>query len=393
MSVRAIARQLGLARVTVARVVAAAGPPRYERPPRSSAFDGFEPDVRRLLAATPSMPATVLAQRVGWSGSPSWFRKRVALIRPEYAPRDPADRIVYRAGDQAQCDLWFPPVQIPLGHGQVGSPPVLVVVASFSRYVTAVMIPSRTTPDLLAGMWVLLAGQIGAVPRRLIWDNEAGIGRRGVLADGVAGFCGVLATRIVQLKPFDPESKGIVERANKFLETSFLPGRAFTSPEDFNIQLAGWLPVANARHVRRIAGVPNVLIAEDRAAMVALPPVAPPVGFTTRVRLARDYYVRVLGNDYSVDPLAIGRIVDIQTDLEMVRVHVDGRLVAAHARAWCTGATITDPAHARAAAVLRERFQAPRPEPAPDVIGALERDLADYDHAFNVELTGEREVA
>jgi hypothetical protein len=34
----------------------------------------------------------------------------------------------------------------------------------------------------------------------------------------------------VQLKPFDPESKGIVERANGYLETSFLPGRQFGSP-------------------------------------------------------------------------------------------------------------------------------------------------------------------
>src|SRR3954452_4708208 len=108
--------------------------------------------------------------------------------------------------------------------------PVLVMVASFSKFITAVMIPSRTTPDLLAGMWSLLEQQLGAVPRRLIWDNEAGIGRGGRLADGVAGFTGMLATKIVQLKPFDPESKGIVERSNGYLETSFLPGRRFSSP-------------------------------------------------------------------------------------------------------------------------------------------------------------------
>jgi hypothetical protein len=32
------------------------------------------------------MPATVMAERIGWTGSMSWFRERVALIRPEYAP-------------------------------------------------------------------------------------------------------------------------------------------------------------------------------------------------------------------------------------------------------------------------------------------------------------------
>lgn len=54
--------------------------------------------------------------------------------------------------------------------------PVLVMVASFSKFITAVMIPSRTTADLLSGMWSLLSDQLGAVPRRLIWDNETGIG-------------------------------------------------------------------------------------------------------------------------------------------------------------------------------------------------------------------------
>ena len=42
-------------------------------------------------------------------------------------------------------------------------------------------------------MW-RLPQDLGAVPRTLLWDNESGIGRRGRLADGVAGFCGVLAT-------------------------------------------------------------------------------------------------------------------------------------------------------------------------------------------------------
>jgi hypothetical protein len=119
-----------------------------------------------LLRGTPTMPATVLAERIGWSGSMSWFRKTVAILRPEVAPKDSADRITYRCGDQAQCDLLFPPVDIPLGDGQVGRPPVLVIVGSYSRFITAVMLPSRTTAILLAGMWVLLSQQLQGIPHR-----------------------------------------------------------------------------------------------------------------------------------------------------------------------------------------------------------------------------------
>ena len=55
------------------------------------------------------------------------------------------------AGEQAQCDLWFSPVDIPLGSGQLGRPPVLVMVCGYSRKLDAVLLPSRQEPDLLAG--------------------------------------------------------------------------------------------------------------------------------------------------------------------------------------------------------------------------------------------------
>ena len=282
MSIRAIAARLELSRDTVARAVTSDGPPKYVRQPVASAFDAVEGRVRGLLEEFPQMPATVLAERVGWEGSPSWFRKKVALLRPEHAPTDPADRIIYDAGDQAQCDLWFPETRIPVD-GRLVMLPVLVMVASFSRFITARMIPSRTTGDLLSGMWSLLSSQLGAVPRRLIWDNESGIGRRNRFADGVTGFCGTLATKIHQLKVRDPESKGIVERANGYFETSFLPGRGFESPDDFNTQMRLWLPQANQRTVRALKARRADLLTADAAAMLTLPPIAPAHGFAARV--------------------------------------------------------------------------------------------------------------
>jgi len=64
---------------------------------------------------------------------------------------------------------------------EVGYPPGLVIVASFSQPITARMLPSRMTPDLLSGMRSLLSGQLGAVPRRLVWDNEARVPHRTAL--------------------------------------------------------------------------------------------------------------------------------------------------------------------------------------------------------------------
>ncbi|MDI3331912.1 MAG: IS21 family transposase [Micrococcus sp.] len=279
-----IAKRLGVCRNTVIKAVASDRPPRYERSPGPNAFSAVDPAVRALLAEHPRMPATVLAERVGWEGSITWFRENLRPLRAQYAPVDPADRLSYRPGDQVQCDLWFPPARIPLGAGRDGSPPVLVMVCSYSRFITAMMLPSRTTADLLTGMWQLVSGQIQAVPRRWVWDNESGIGRGGKPADGVAPFMGSLAAALVQLKPYDPESKGIVERANGYLETSFLPGRTFAGPEDFNTQLVQWLGTANTRRVRSIAARPAERIGQDRAAMLPLPSRAPVTGCRRRVK-------------------------------------------------------------------------------------------------------------
>jgi transposase len=229
-----------------------------------SAISAAEPRIRALLSAYPQMPATVIAERIDWTGSISWFRERVRVIRPEYLPADPVDRLEHPPGRVIQCDLWFPPVTIPVGFGQHATLPVLVMVAAFSRFIGALMLPSRQTMDLVAGMWQLIAQTFAAVPREFWWDNEAGIGRRGRLTDPVTAQMGTLGSRIIQLKPYDPESKGIVERINRYLETSFLPGRSFASPADFNAQLTQWLPIANARRVPATDGRPADLVDADR---------------------------------------------------------------------------------------------------------------------------------
>ena len=375
-----IAERLGISRTTVVKAVASTAPPRYERAPVVTSFAPFEARVRALLAEHPEMPATVLAERVGWSGSITWFRDNVRRLRPEHRRPDPADRLVWAAGDAAQCDLWFPPRRIPLENGTAALLPVLVIVAAHSRFTTGRMLPSRQTPDLLLGTWSLLQ-ELGRVPRRLIWDNEAGIGRRGRLAAGVGEFCGTLATKLHQLKPYDPESKGIVERRNGFFETSFMPGRSFASPADFNSQFAEWLQRANSREVRTIRARPIDLVNADRAAMLALPPVPLQLGWRNQIRLGRDYYVRVDSSDYSVDPNAIGRQVVVTADLERVRVRLDGRLVADHPRVWARQMTVTTPAHVEVAQLLREQFG--RPRAADD--DHLDRDLADYDRAFGLD--------
>jgi transposase len=246
---------LGVARNTVRAALSSDRPPRYERAPRGTVVEAYEVRIRGLLAEYPRMPATVIAERIGWPYTMNPLRVRLREIRPEYLGVDPVDRSVYEPGAITQCDLWFPAVHIPVGRGQSRVLPVLVMALGFSRFVSATMLPSRQAGDLLSGMWQLIS-QMGRVTKTLVWDRESAIGGTGKVSPPAAAFAGTLATKIRLAPPRDPEFKGLVERVNGFRETSFLPGRVFISPADFNAQLTEWLQHANTRMVRSIQGRP-----------------------------------------------------------------------------------------------------------------------------------------
>ncbi|WP_285589983.1 IS21 family transposase [Actinomycetospora sp. NBRC 106378] len=390
LPIKEIARQMGLARNTVRAVLRTDRPPRYERPARGSVVDPYEPAIRALLATWPRMPGPIIAARIDWPYSEGPLKKRLAKIRPEYVGVDPVSRTSYEPGELAQCDLWFPPAKVAVGHGQTRVLPVLVMASGYSRFLSATMIPSRQTGDLLSGMWRLIRG-IGRVPKTLVWDREAGIAGKGQVHAPVAAFTGTLATRIKLAPARDPEFKGLVERANGYLETSFLPGRSFSSPADFNTQLADWLARANQRTVRSTGGRPVELLDADYAAMVPLPPLDPPVGLHTRTRLARDHYVRVDTCDYSVDPRVIGRFVDVTASLSTVSASCDGTVVARHPRSWAKRQVINDPAHLELAQALRREHHSRREANArlarqhTDGHTVVLRALPDYDALFGVD--------
>jgi hypothetical protein len=404
MPIKAIARVMGISKNTVRRAIRTTEVPRYERAASGSIVDAVEPAIRAQLKLDPKMPATTIAERIGWTRSITVLRDRVRELRPAYLPVDPTSRTVYEPGELAQCDLWFPEIVLP---GLAEVPPVLVMVSGYSRWTVGRMIPSRHAEDLALATWALI-GELGAVPRALVWDNEGGVGkyRRGrppALSAQFNALRGLLATTVVILPPREPESKGIVERTNRYLETSFLPGRTFTGPADFNAQLTSWFALVNARRKRRLQCAPADRITVDRAAMLELPPIdAAQLGWHNQIRLPRDHWVRVDTCDYSVDPRVIGRRVNVRADLEGVTVRCEGRLVADHARSWAPHQTVTDPAHAETSRLLRAEAaraklaagpsaragRAGQTPAAPAVVEVEQRPLSVYD-----ELTDAREVA
>ncbi len=383
LKIKTIARQLGVARNTVRTAIRGDSPPRYERQYQGSLVDSVEPDIKDLLRTCPTMPATVIAERIGWEYGMTILRDRVAELRPIFVPPDPCQRTHYTPGELVQFDLWQPDYSIPFGFNQAEKLWVVTAVSAFSRFMAAWMVASRAGYDVLGGM-LRCFDQIGAIPRTVVWDGEGCIGQwrqgRQAFTEEFQRFRGTLGMGARLCKPNDPEAKGVNERANGYYETSFLPGRTFVDVADFNDQITGWLKRANRRVHATTRQVPGELIYEDRGAMRPFPPVLPDPSFRYTTRLARDHYVRVDTNDYSVNPRFVGRRIEVRCDLDWVVATCDGIEVARHRRCLARHQSLLDASHA---ITLRKMRAEATTVPVLESV-VEERDLSDYDKALGM---------
>lgn len=323
--------------------------------PSPLAIHTVEPQIRELLAVWPMMPTILIAEQLGWNESIQTLQERVAELRFAYSQHNQRlHETGYLAGETAQCSLWFPPVKIPVGAGQTRSAsqlPVLVMVTGYSRWMSAVLIPSRRAEDLLAGWWQLI-NELEAVPHSLIWHYEDAIGQEtdGApwITDECRRFIHSLNTMVMVGGTDDPATTDLTERVETYFERSFLPERIFESPAHFNTELRCWLEIANKQRGRWANESPASLIAADRRAMLPLPAVPPATGWRMRVEVKRGSIIHFDSNAYPVPSALIGRVVEVVADLSRVRVLCDGKIAAQYRRAWTREQTVRDTVHGTA---------------------------------------------
>ncbi len=362
MSKAAIARSLGMSRNTVDRLLGLAEPPRYRRTPAGSQIDPFAERIASLLAADPTVRATVIRERLraeGYGGGITILKEHLARVRPGFLAARAYQRTTYRPGEIGQVDWWHTGAQVPVGRGRTREAFGLVTTLPFSAAHAMTFTFSRTVGDLrvaLLGNLERLAG----VPEALVFDNDAsvvasGSGARARLHPEVAGLLGALRTRPVVLRPGSPEAKGSAERTIGYAETSFLPLRTFASLDDLQGQHDAWAAeVAWRRHVRRLGGRVTDRYAAERPYLAALPEPRPDTDLHLEARAGRDAFVRVLSVDYSVPPAFAGRRIGVRVSPATVRLSCEGTEVAVHARSFVPADVVLDPAHGRAIRLARE---------------------------------------
>ncbi len=339
LSIKEIVRRTGHGRNTIRRALRSGAPPEYRRPPRPSKLDPFRDEVQRLLRLDPRLPGKrvrELLEEQGYVGAKTILDDYLREVRPLFLPRPRTfQRTSYRPGALCQFDLWQPIREIPVGSGQTRRGYVVVGCLPYSR--AGALVFSKEAPDLLYGIGDCLA-KLGALPETLVWDREgalhAGGGRP---TDPFAAFCGELRVGWRILEPRDPQSKGVVERLQGYMETSFEPGRSFANELDFQEQLDRCFGErANLRFHRTLRCRPLDRLAEELTLMRPLPERMPDVDRRLVTRIAPDPYVRVGSNDYSLDPRLVGRRGELRiSQRELLAACLDPRTPASSAPPGC----------------------------------------------------------
>jgi transposase len=349
LSAREISRRTGLARDTIARLLAAGEPPRYERMAAGSKLDPFRDWICEQLAVDPriqSQRLRELAAELGYAGGKSIFDDYVREVRPRFLRPRTFQRTVYRPGELIQCDLWEPGEHVAVGHGQRRRGWVVTCEVCWSRVIAGTLIFSKEAPDILWGLARNLT-RLGVLPEKLVWDRESAIAAGGRPTVEFASFCGQLGVGWVILEARDPQAKGLLERSHRFMRSNFEPGRVFANHLDYQDRLDAWTEKANGRVHRTIRAVPAERLIEEKARMRSLPARMPDVDRRVVVRVPAQPFLRVDRNDYSIDPLFAGRRVEVRaSQSEITAVVLDtGELAAKHRRVFAGGLTLVDPAH------------------------------------------------
>jgi len=312
LSIRAIARKLGLDRKTVRRLA----PPAAPAPARPRKLEGFEAAIRQRIESGLAGPRILRELRqMGYRGSRTLLMNRVRELR---GPSKPKLKVFRRfetePAEEAQVDWSL--YRVPLA-GVPTAVHAFGMVLAFSRMLFVAFYRNEQLPTLLHAH-VEAFEFFGGICRRIVYDNMTTVtlGRIGGEPRWNQAFLEFarhhgFTPKVCRVR--DPNRKGRIERVFSYLEGDFLRGRSFASWEDLNLQAREWLAsVANRRMHSTVREIPEERFARERDLLIRLPAMRFPTERRLVRKVEKDGYVQVDGSFYPVPDAAPGKLATVR---------------------------------------------------------------------------------
>ena len=349
-----IARHLGIHHGTVKRALDRAGLLAVKgRKRRASILDPYVDFVRETFERYPDLPLAELYEMVrrrGYPGGPDYFRHRIRALglRPRKAP-EAFLQLRTLPGEQAQVDWgFFGDREVEGGRRRLCA---FVMVLSYSRLFYLQFFYDARLPSFLAAH-IAAFEFFGGVPRTILYDNL----KSAVLERRASAVC--FHPRLLDVADcygFDPRpvaprrgnEKGRVERAIRYLRTSFFPLRKTWSLEKLNPEARKWCRERSATRPWPQDRRRNVeqAFSEERGHLLPLPDDSFPCHEKIETRARRSPYVRFDANDYSIPHDRIQRPLILLAEVDRIRIFDREELIAEHSRCWGKQQTIEDSRH------------------------------------------------
>jgi transposase len=345
-----IACELGLHHTVVTRVLERAGLP-APAASRPSIIDGFLPFVLETLNKYPRLAASRLYRMVrerGYPGGPSHFRELIRRHRPG-PPATAYLRLKTLPGEQAQAD-WAHFGKLAIGRA-LRPLVAFVMVLSYSRAVFLRFFPGLSLAYFLRGHQEAFLAW-GGSPRVILYDNlkSAVLERSGDAIRFHPTLVDFSAHWRYEARPVAVargNEKGRVERAVRFVRTSFFAARSWKDLADLNRQAErwAWSEAMERRWPEDAARTVREAFEEERGRLLEPPPDPFPAEERREVAVGKTPYVRFDLNDYSVPHGLVRRVLVVVADGQTVRILNGNEVVATHPRSYDKGQQIEDPRH------------------------------------------------
>lgn len=381
LSVRAIARRLHCARRTVTAALQWDHPAAHLRAPRVSLLDPYKARIHALVAKCPELSAVRIREEIargpdGYQGSTILVRRYLRTIRP--ARGRIYQEVHYEPAQAMQVD-WGECGQVPFG-GTSRKVSVFVAVLCYSRLMFIEFTLSQRKAEFYRGL-VHALEFFGGSPRALIVDNlkaavQNGSGRAACFHPEFLALCGHFCLQPIACERHDPESKGIVEGAVRYVKHNALAGRgeALTGFEDYLALAPSWRDgVANVRLHETTRERPVDRFQRERPLLRPLPAIPFDTDEVVPAVVSPHARVEFDGNRYSTPPELARRPVTIRADRDEIRILHEGQVLVQHVRCYQRGQLIVLPDHRAAALAQGRRARSTALEQAFDALGPLAR--------------------
>lgn len=351
-TIRQIARDLGLNRLSVRRVIRRRSVEDTRAiPRRRSILDPFKDRIMEVLAKDPSCHAPAILNQLrelGYLGGASTLRNYLQKLRSRpVRPREAFLRLDFAPGEAAQVD-WGE-------FGDVFSDGIKIhcfaAVLCYSRYLYIEFTRSEKFEDFIRCHEKAFRS-FGGVPRQCWYDNLASAvtDRAGSLIRFNARFMAYMGHHGIRPHACNVargNEKGRVEGLVKYIRKNFWAGRTFQDFEDLVVQSVNWRnQIANQREhssMRRIVRL--VFETEEQKSLLPLNPNPYDTDETLSRVVPPDFHIVYDTNRYSVPWTLIGMTVTLRVTPDELSIYYNEKIVTSHKRSYRKAKVLTKESH------------------------------------------------